>query len=174
MELSTLLISILKIFATSPDLCAVVHADATGQPYTDSIGVTLSRYCQWTGPGAPSLNRDVCCDIQGGAAACVLPTSSGRCSIGSRYYCKYGQASSVGVVCQQPFPSACAAGFCVQMPEVPPPTEALLACCSPGGACVEIEWAQGLDCEGYFMVCENGVSNDDGTVTCFGGTSSND
>jgi hypothetical protein len=170
MELSTILTSILKIFATNTDLCADVYVDATGEPYTDSIGQTLPRYCQWTGPDAPILNRDVCCDIHDGVAACVLPTSTGGCSIGSRYYCKYGQASIAGVVCYQPFPDACALGFCVQPPEVPPPVQAvMIACCSAGGACVEIDVLkdEDLDCQGKIAVCDYGASNEDGTVTCF-------
>jgi hypothetical protein len=167
MELSTILTSILKIFATSPDLCADVYVDATGEPYTDSIGQTLPRYCQWTGPKAPVLNRDVCCDIHDGVAACVLPTSAGRCSIGSRYYCKYGEASGAGVVCYKPFPDACGLGFCVQPPEVPPPVQALIACCSAGGACVEIDPWGDLECGGTIIGCLDGVSNEDGTITCF-------
>jgi hypothetical protein len=167
MQLSTILSSILKLFATNPDLCADVYADATGEPYTDSIGQTLPRYCQWTGPDAPILNTDVCCDIDDDAAACVLPNVTGRCSIGSPYYCKYGQVSGAGVVCFQPFPSACALGLCVQAPDVPPPVQALLGCCSPGGACVEILPSQAGDCEGSFIACTDGVSNEDGTITCF-------
>lgn len=167
MQLSILLSSILKLFASSPDLCAAVYVDSAGQPYTDSVGQTLSRYCQWTGPSVPVLNTDVCCDIDDGAAACVLPDSNGRCSFGSLYGCKYGEASSAGVVCYQPFPDACAAGFCVQPPELPPPTQAYIACCSAGGVCQEIEFDQISDCGGSFLACDNGFLNEDGTVYCF-------
>lgn len=170
MELSTILASILKIFATSPDLCAEVYLDANGEPWTDSIGQTLSRYCQWTGPRAPRLRSHVCCDITNGVAACVLPDPSGACSIGSPYSCKYGKASSDGVICLQPFPDTCAMGQCVKLPEVPPPTQANLLCCT-NSACQEIKGGTAMElCEGNGGIlswCDFGTSNEDGTVTCY-------
>jgi hypothetical protein len=147
MELSTILISIFQIFANSPDLCAEVYRDPTGAPWTDSIGQTLSRYCQWTGPNPPTLDANVCCDIAEGVAACVSPDVNGRCSFGAKYYCKYGQATTAGIVCYQPFPDACEAGHCVAMPELPPPTQANLLCCNTG-ACQEIKVDPSMeDCE---------------------------
>jgi hypothetical protein len=168
MELSIILT--ITAFVTSPDLCADVHLDATGQPYMDSIGQTLPRYCKWTGPNVPVLNTDVCCDISDGVAACVMPDQTGGCSLGAPYYCKYGQVIRNGVICYRPFPDACASGFCVQPPELPPPTEPFLACCSAGGVCQEIDILQGSDCFTYggtILACVHGVLNDDGTMACF-------
>ncbi|HLT40386.1 MAG TPA: hypothetical protein VK034_29105 [Enhygromyxa sp.] len=168
MQLTAILTTILQFFATSPDLCADVYVDANGDPYTDSIGQTLSRYCQWTGFEAPVLNSDVCCSIDHDGAACSLPDSNGRCQFGSRMFCRYGKATRLGVVCYQPFPSACRAGYCVQPPEVPPPTHANLACCN--GSCFEIDPDSIPDCKGSggtLLWCYDGVSNADGSITCF-------
>ena len=66
---SIILSTLLNLFAISPDLCEVPYLDITGEPCTDSIGQTLSRYCKWTGPDAPTLDADVCCSIEGDDAA---------------------------------------------------------------------------------------------------------
>jgi hypothetical protein len=168
MQLSIILVTLLNHFTTSPDLCAEPYLGVTGEPFTDSIGQTLSRYCQWTGPNVPVLDSDVCCVLDEDSAACTLPNRYGRCSVGVKRYCKYGQASSAGVVCYQPFQDACQAGFCVQMPEVPPPVQADLACCN-GGGCVPIATQELDECEetGTITWCSDGVTNDDGTITCF-------
>jgi hypothetical protein len=172
MGLSLILTTTLLTTLTSPDLCADVYVDANGVPYKDAVGQTFSRFCEWTGPNAAVLDRDVCCVLSGDAATCTLPDRKGRCSTGSKVYCKYGDATSTGaVVCQQPFPSICDFGFCgdVLPPDGGPLEDEL--CCWPNGACVEImsgadaSWCIGLD--GISGYCENGVTNDDGTVDCF-------
>jgi hypothetical protein len=90
-----------------------VYVDQNGVAYTDAIGQTWSRFCDWSGPSAPLLDRDVCCTISGGNAVCTLPDRKGRCSTGSKMSCEYGEVTSTGaVVCQQPFPSICDFGFC--------------------------------------------------------------
>lgn len=172
MELTTILTTILKVFATSPDLCGDVYVDDDGNPYVDALGQTLSRYCEWTGPDAPTLDSDVCCAIEGDTAACVLPDSNGRCSIGSMMYCKYGEVTELGAVCYQPFPSVCDLGYCdtgVLPPDLGPIEDAL--CCWPGGSCTEVETgAQGLECvagAGTVGFCMDGVQNEDGTIECF-------
>ena len=161
--------TLLNIFATSPDLCSEVYLDSDGSPLVDSIGQTVARYCEWTGPDAPVLDADVCCEIDG-AAACWLPDRDGYCSVGSLWHCMYGEVdASQGVVCYQPFASACDHGHCVELPELPPPTQADLLCCSPG-TCQEIAPAQMWDCDdngGTLWYCQDGMSNADGSVTCF-------
>jgi hypothetical protein len=170
MELSIILTTVLSSFATtSADLCADVYVDAHGHPYTDSAGRTLPRYCKWTGPNPPKLASDVCCILGEDGAACSLPDVNGRCSLGVRRYCQHGEVgASGGVVCMQPFPDACALGYCVQAPELPPPVVSLVACCTAGechlihGTHEEIE-----GCMGDFIACDWGQTNLDGTVTCF-------
>jgi hypothetical protein len=170
MKLSIIVTTILNMFATSPDLCAEPYLDPYGTPCTDSIGQTLSRYCKWTGPDAPVLDANVCCTIDGDGAACSMPNSRGSCSTGSKWYCEYGKKlTGGGVVCYQPFPSACDHGFCVAAPELPPPVLADLACCN-AGMCQPIMAGQTWDCEGNggtVLWCHDGMSNADGSITCF-------
>jgi hypothetical protein len=171
MGLSTILTTLLTTL-TSPDLCADVYTDANGVPYTDAVGQTWSRFCDWTGPDAPVLDRDVCCTISGDFAKCRLPDSNGRCSAGSKVYCEYGEATVTGaVVCYQPLPLVCDFGFCGDV--APPnsgPLEDLL-CCWPSGVCTEIVTAADLGACGEFGgisgACQYGATNEDGTVDCF-------
>jgi hypothetical protein len=168
MELSIILTTVLSTFSTttSADLCADVYVDADGQPYTDSIGQTLSRYCKWTGPNPPKLASDVCCIIDEDGAACSLPDANGRCTWGVRRYCQYGEVgASGGVVCMQPFPDACALGHCVQAPELPPPGEPIIACCT--NVCFQVTPGE-QSCGGTIAACGWGQTNLDGTVTCYG------
>ncbi len=170
MELTTVFTTVLKLFATSPDLCAEVYTDATGAPWTDSIGQTLSRYCKWTGPDAPVWDADVCCTIDGDGASCVTTDSNGRCTQGDKMYCEYGEAIAGGVVCYQPFPDACEAGKCVQAPDgVPLGTWPSLACCNTH-VCMEINESLQLGCEdagGTVLWCDSGMSNGDGSIACY-------
>lgn len=164
--------TLLQLFAPSPDLCAEPYLDITGTPCTDSIGQTLSRYCEWSGPDVPVLDRDVCCSFAGDSAACWLPASGSGCASGSvARYCEYGDVLTEGaVVCYQPFPSACDLGHCVNAPAQPPDVQADLICCNAGG-CRELAVnVQAWDCEdngGIVSWCADGFSNVDGTVTCF-------
>jgi hypothetical protein len=171
MELSIIILTttVLSTFATtSTDLCADVYVDANGQPYTDSAGRTLPRYCKWTGPNPPKLAADVCCIIDEDGAACGLPDANGRCTWGVRRYCQYGEVgASGGVVCMQPFPDACALGYCVQAPELPPPTEPLVACCLASCHLIT-NHEEIVGCTGSYVACGWGQSNEDGTVTCYG------
>lgn len=171
MELSILLTALLTSFS-SPDLCADVYVDVTGQPYTNAIGQTWSRFCEWTGPSAPELGHDVCCTLSGDTARCTLPDRYARCRMGSKRYCDYGEVSSSGAVtCYQPFPSICDFGFCGDM--MPPdggPLENQL-CCNSSGLCMEVQTGpDAVDCAlagGLTGYCKHGVLNEDGTIDCF-------
>lgn len=170
MGLSIILSTLLTTLA--PDLCAEVYVDENGVPYTDAVGQTWSRFCEWAGPSAPVLDRDICCTTSGDSAACTLPDRKGRCAMGSKWYCEYGEVISTGgVVCQQPFPSICDFGFCGDV--LPPgggPVEDHL-CCWGDGTCTEMTNGQDLfacaNNGGYAGYCENGAQNVDGTVDCF-------
>jgi hypothetical protein len=170
MELSILLSTFLTIFATTtPNLCDDVYLDSTGNPYTDSCGQTLSRYCQWTGPAAPVWDADVCCTIDDDGARCSPTDATQRCRTGLKMYCEYGEAvPGGGVICFQAFPSMCDAGFCIAPPDVPPPGEAAhVACCGAGGACEPTTVEDMYNCQGTFVACDNGVTNADGTIDCW-------
>ena len=96
MKLSIILSTLLSTFATgSPDLCDDVFLDASGDPVTDLVGQTLSRFCKWTGPDAPIWDANVCCTFDVDGAACTRTNSRGGCSTGKRHYCEHGEAVAV-------------------------------------------------------------------------------
>lgn len=171
MTLSTILTTL--IITSTPDLCADVYVDVAGVPYMDALGQTWSRFCEWTGPSAPTLDLDVCCTFSGDTASCTVPNGNGRCASGvKKVYCEYGEVSSAGVVdCYQPWPSVCEFGFCGDV--LPPdggPWEDLI-CCWGDDVCTEIE--DEVDAHicvvnnGYSGYCKNGALNVDGTIECF-------
>ena len=156
-------------FATAPDLCTKeVILNEQNEPLEDSVGTTLSVFCEWTGPGASVWAGDVCCTFDTAGASCVEPSVDNLCAADTeRYYCKYGEViEGGGVVCQQPFPHACESGHC-QPPGVQAPTGTTeeTICCI-GGICVP--WTKDADqCAGVYMWCWDGYSKVDGTVECF-------
>jgi hypothetical protein len=172
MTVSIILTTTLLSTLTSPDLCAKVYTDESGVPYSDANGLTWSRYCEQKGPGAPVLDRDVCCTISGNSATCTLPSQSGRCSTGSKMYCEYGEVTSTrAVTCYQLIPSVCDFGFCG---DVAPPNSGPLEdslCCWPNGVCTEVLTVDDMvgcaDGGGIAGACTYGATNEDGTVECF-------
>jgi hypothetical protein len=174
MKLSFILSTLLSTFSTTtvPNLCDDVYLDANGDPITDSVGQTLARFCKWMGPDAPIWDANVCCTFDADGAACTRTNSRGGCSTGNKYYCEHGEAvGRVGVVCHQPFPSMCDAGLCVDAPPILPEPQMshYLACCAPGGSpCYLVEPDTVFDCVGSLVNCDFGVSNENGTVECWG------
>jgi hypothetical protein len=172
-KLSIILATLLSTFATTtpPDLCDDVFLDASGDPVTDLVGQTLSRYCEWTGPHVPVWDANVCCTFADDAADCTRTNTRGYCPTGTaKRYCEHGSLNADGrVICYQPFPSMCDAGLCVEAPESPPDIQAVtIACCSAGGAC---QWVYDVDdlwdCQGELQACNYGTTNADGTVECW-------
>jgi hypothetical protein len=170
-KLSIILSTLLSTFSTTtvPDLCDYVYLDASGEPITDSVGQTLSRFCKWTGPDAPVWNANVCCTFDADGAACTRTNSRGSCSTGKRHYCEHGEAvTGGGVVCYQPLPSMCGAGLCVEAPPIIPEAQmssTYIACCD--GPCHLIDVEAIFDCEGEILACNYGMSNADGSVECW-------
>ncbi|EDM78407.1 hypothetical protein PPSIR1_06146 [Plesiocystis pacifica SIR-1] len=163
---------ILSTLILAPDLCADVYIDDDGSPYTDGLGQTFSRYCQWTGPDAPRLDADLCCTIDGDNSTCEFPDANDRCVVGERRHCEYGEAVADGAVCYQPFPGACDLGFCVdELDPVATPMGSSILCCTWQG-CEEISadmlWAC-AEIDGYSTFCDGGATNEDGTVDCLEG-----
>lgn len=132
------------------DLCDVVYRD-TGKPII----------CEPHREGAPLYDSTVCCEGQ----ICV-PAGEADCDGDSMpFYCELGEVQASGEVsCYFEVPDycdlfTCAPGF-QQLPQSFP------MCCNEG-----ICWTvtgEANDCELpdiYF--CHDGVTNEDGTVTCF-------
>ena len=170
MKIAIILSTLFSTFATVPNLCDDVFVDALGQPLTDSVGQTLSRYCAWTGPDAPVWDADVCCTIDDDGAACSVP-QDGRCTTGTtRMYCEHGKADALGgVTCYQPLPDACEAGMCVEAPEFPPVGQMshMTMCCSPGGVCQYIPFGSASHCQGEILWCAHGYVDMSGLAECW-------
>ena len=172
--IATVLFALLSTSPTthSPELCDLVLTDADGTPYSDSKGQGLPLYCEWTGPDVSVWGADICCDIDAGTAACIPLSSRGTCRASERFYCEYGERTATGgVICQEPFPSMCDQGLCIDVPELAPVTAAVdgVVCCTPGGACTSSDpnSLQG-NCPGDYLACPYGIQNEDGTIDCFG------
>lgn len=157
--------------AGSPDLCTKeLLLNDQNEPYVDSLGVTLSVHCEWTGPGAPVWDGDVCCSFDAAGASCDVPETE-VCVLGADpYYCKHGEPlPDGGFTCFQEFPSACEAGFCD--PETPiiqaPEGSSEDTICCVGGICVPWSGQDYEDCAGQFLFCFDGYSTVEGTVICF-------
>ena len=171
METNVLILASLLVFSPAststslPNLCDDVYLDEDGAPLHDSSGMTLSRYCEWTGPRAPKWAASVCCSFTEGEADCAGLSSTGSCDAGeSRMWCDHGkQALDGSVTCYQSFPSACDAGHCVEAPAgATQELETPLCCLSQG--CFELQFEE--YCPGLFMFCSAPYSLPDGTVGC--------
>ncbi|NJK33228.1 MAG: hypothetical protein HC927_12965 [Deltaproteobacteria bacterium] len=139
-----------------------ISSTADASTYPPFCG-SMQSQCVYTGPDAPVLRLDVCWD---GSVATLKGTSP--CPLDSRpYYVDFGDVDAFGVVnAYIPLDWACDhTGICVAGP-APGSTSAEPICCD-GGVCYPVTDA---GCTGLKVLCQNGVSNDDGTVTCFEGT----
>ena len=160
-------------FAASPDLCTKdVHVNEENEPYIDSLGVTLSVHCEWTGPGASVWDDDVCCSFDAAGASCVVPESDAVCDLGmERYYCEHGDPlPEGGFICYQEFASACDAGLCAdpEGPLIQAPTGSTEGpICCIGGVCYPWDDKFSSTCDGEYLLCLDGYSKTDGTVECF-------
>ncbi|EDM79614.1 hypothetical protein PPSIR1_21339 [Plesiocystis pacifica SIR-1] len=168
-------LTILQTFAILsgvPDLCGELHRDDDGEAYVDALGQVFPRYCQPSGPDAPILDAELCCEIDetSDLAVCDFPDVYDRCTTGERYACEYGEATEAGVTCYQPFVDACDMGLCLEYVGPPPveATESLLCCTSQGcePLAADVAWTC-MEAGGYVTVCADGQTNEDGTVTCF-------
>lgn len=123
-----------------------------------------ARVCEYTGPNAPLLDMDVCLDLSGQ----VMLKGSTACSAGSvPFHARYGEVydAVLGlVVAYTPLADACTVpGLCETVPgDFAGDMEEEEAICCIGSIC----WP-GSDCGGTLLWCHDGVSNEDGTVTCF-------
>ncbi len=128
------------------DACNVVHR-LSGHP-------TL---CEPHPYGAPLYDATICC-----AGGVCFPSTSGACQSGETpYHCELGEVDSRGVAhCYFEVPSYCDVNTC-------PPGSGGWAdgvCCG-NGWCIHHDL--GDDCEGGTLFwCDEGVTNEDGTVTC--------
>lgn len=140
--------------ASAPDRCRELGPD--GYPaYCDAIGER----------DAPFWGEAACCVesrcVELGAAGCPSGTQE--------YTCQYAEPDGQGnLTCLYLVPYYCEENPCPSNNDdldfaAPPQIQAHLICCYDGG-CYD---TQGGICGGAEYICFNGVSNEDGTVTCF-------
>ena len=149
---------LLSLFATltsssgaPPDLCDIAYTD-TGRPI----------FCEPHRDGAPVYDDTVCCD----GHSCI-PSRQGSCAVETRapYYCELGEVKATGEVsCYFEVPDYCEAFPCA--PGFQSHPQRAFMCCNAG-----ICWntfTDSNDCEPKDIFwCQDGVTNPDGTMTCF-------
>jgi hypothetical protein len=165
--LAVLALSPAPALAGLPDLCDDYHLSPTGAPYTDSTGMKLSRFCSWTNELEVSVwANHVCCSIGTTSATCKPTDANGRCLAGAKMWCDYATVSGPLVTCQQPWPDACAEGFCsVAAPGSTPAVAPEPLCCEVPDDCIVV--GAPMDCEGgTFLQCWSPYTNSNGSVGC--------
>ncbi|PRQ02589.1 hypothetical protein ENSA5_22340 [Enhygromyxa salina] len=147
-------------------VAALVAQPASASASTSrNLCMAAASHCTYTGPDAPVLAAEVCLS----AAAGITLKGEGGCGVDARaYWLEHGEVvdpQTGEVAAYIPLDDRCSeAGMCDKAP--PGGTQEMPMCCfynsSGGEVCVN-----GLDCGGTLWFCYDGVSNDDGTVTCF-------
>jgi hypothetical protein len=122
---------------------------------------SIPTACDYTGPDAPKLDVDVC---YGSATGARLKT--GACPTGTwAYHVTHGEVvdpASNEVAAYVPLDDRCSVpGACVDYIPHDDGWENVLCCLSAA------ECYLGGTCGGVLFWCSDGVSNEDGTVTCF-------
>lgn len=137
-------------------------APSDGVAQYRDLCTSIPSACEHTGPDAPRLNADVC---WGRGTGIQLMTGS-SCPSGTwPYHLNYGAVVSPTtnqVIAYAPLNNACAVpGTCVEWTPHTGGWESTI-CCEWYNQCYE-----GVECDGVLFWCFDGVSNWDGTVTCF-------
>lgn len=142
----------------------------TSGQLTDLCDITNPKidrplYCQPHHEGAPEWEGAVCCDSE----SCVQADALGACAAGRKaYFCELGELMADNTVsCYFEVPNHCDVFQCEPRPPgFSAEPQANTMCCSQGW-CWGISHTEG-DCEeGDITWCSDGVTNDNGTVTCF-------
>lgn len=121
--------------------------------------------CEYSGPFAPVLASNVCWSRTTSQAVLM---SGATCPPGSwPYFVKHGVVDPLTQVVTGlvPLDHMCSRGLC-EPGSIAAPTTTAVACCV-NGVCWPLEGTN--YCEGgEILWCDEGVTNEDGTVTCFG------
>ncbi|MFV8750887.1 hypothetical protein ACNOYE_10095 [Nannocystaceae bacterium ST9] len=148
---------------TAIGLVGPSSADATN--YRDLCS-SVPGACVYTGPDAPVLAALVCWSRS--SSTSTLMTGA-ACPTGSwAYFAKYGvvEPLTLHVTAFVPLDDACSRpGLCLPGSFAPPNTTSAPMCCHDGDCWPmdEVNLCGGDE----VLFCSNGVSNDDGTITCF-------
>jgi len=153
------------ILAVVVTIGLVSSQDAHATTYRDLCSAVPGA-CEFTGPDAPVLVANVCWSMSTSTATLM---TGATCPTGSwAYSVKYGVVDpfSLIVAAFVPLDDACSRpGLCQPGSFAPPNTVLAGVICCFGDICYP---AGGDQCYGgALFFCSDGVSNDDGTVTCF-------
>ena len=152
-------------------LALLLKPEAAGAQYR-YLCTSVPAACTYTGPDAPYLKADACY----GSATGIRLMSGGACPTGSwPYFVDAGEVVDPitgEVAAYIPLDDACERpGLCVEGPP-PPGTQEEPICCDQDYVCTSASGPCGAGYSVWF--CHDGVSNDDGTVTCFDATEGSD
>ncbi|PRQ02495.1 hypothetical protein ENSA5_22460 [Enhygromyxa salina] len=139
-------------------------ASASASTYRNLCMAAASQ-CTYTGPDAPVLAAEVCLSRAG-----VITLKDQTCAADTRgYFVEHGEVvdpQTGEVAAYIPLDDRCGeAGMCSKAPP-PGDSQEMPICCFYNSSGVEV-CVNGNTCGGTLWFCHDGVSNDDGTVTCF-------
>jgi hypothetical protein len=142
---------------------ALALTPARGEAEYRQLCASVPSACEYTGPQAPKLDVDVCYGDTTGARL-----MTGSCPTGTwPYRVTHGEVldpATNEVAAYVPLDDRCSVpGACVDYVAHDDGWESVI-CCVSAAECYE-----GVTCGGVFFWCFDGVSNEDGTVTCFNG-----
>lgn len=148
----------------------ILIATLTTTPATDGVRDVCDIVDRRTGTptickpykqGAPVFDANVCC-----AGSTCFPSTSGQCQSGeSLCYCGLGEQKPTGeVVCYFEVPNYCDVHPCGTS-VTPAPQEGSI-CCNEGICWEDQTGSNNCEVDDIYW-CSNGVSNPDGTITCF-------
>lgn len=156
----------------SAALLAFGLAFQVGIAYASPEICSSTSACEYTGPNAPDWGSDVCWSSS--AETMFPPDVAGGCPSGhSLYYAEHAEIVNEVygdmIAYYEVSTDACdVPGICV---EGPPPSgaETQLICCNAWGLCFPLADVLCNNRGDQRLICYNGVSNLDGSVTCFEG-----
>lgn len=139
---------------------ATIQTSASAAP---TLCESVPSYCEYVpAEDAPEYFGAVCYST---ATDVAIVKATPKCPVGhAEMFLVHGEVVDPGngvVAGYIPLANACGAGFCAAFVPHDDPQESTI-CCENGGSC----WP-GANCGGVLYWCHDGVSNEDGTVTCF-------
>jgi hypothetical protein len=141
---------------------ALIAIPLTADAEYRDLCTSVPSACEYTPATVPKLLADVCYNPTSNA---IRVKGTAPCPTGSRAFTViYGEVvdpQTGDVSAYAPLDDACAAGLCSGFVSHDDP-QANPMCCENGGPC----WPGG-DCCGVIYWCHDGVTNEDGTITCF-------
>ncbi len=150
-------------------LLAAAPTDALARQHPDLCS-SVPAACAYTGPDAPLLDAEVCWSATGS----LTLKGPQPCPSGSwAYHLEHGEVVdplSGQLAGYVPLEWACSVpGICVDGPAPPGAHSSSSAVCCEWGVCIPLNETLCDSITAQVLLCDDGVTNEDGTVTCFSG-----